>query len=313
MLETVFTWSFLTALLSSGVRMAMPLLYAGIGETVSEKSGIVNIGMEGVMLSGAFFAYVGMVFTGSAGAGIAAGILGGMLISMLLALVCVKGKQNQTVCGLALNTLALGITGFGYKMMCNAGVSGQVGIIKVVPIPLLSKIPVIGEAFFTQDILTYAAYILSILCFVFYRYTRTGLSMASIGENPMAADAASIPVEKHQMIACAVNGIMGGMGGAYLIVAQVGLFSDNMTAGRGYIALAAVILGRYNPFGVVLASLLFGVANAAQIRFQLLGTGIPMQIFAMLPYVITLLALLLTSGKSREPKALGTPYIRGKR
>ena len=144
-------------------------------------------------------------------------------------------------------------------------------------------------------------------------YTRVGLNMAAIGEKPMAADAAGIHVERFQWIACAVNGLLGGAGGAYMIIAQLGAFSDNMTAGRGYIALAVVILGRYCPQGVFLAALLFGVANGAQIRLQALGVNVPMQLLAMLPYVITLIALLITSGRSREPESLAKPYIRGGR
>ena len=164
-----------------------------------------------------------------------------------------------------------------------------------------------------KRILAYIAYLLVIAAFILVRYTKLGLSMTSIGENPMAADAAGVHVEKRQMIACLCNGILGSAGGAYLVIAQLGLFNDNLTAGRGYIALAAVILGRYSPTGVLLASLLFGIANAVEIRLQALGVHLPSQALAMLPYIITLCALLLTSGRNRQPEALGTPYIRGGR
>ena len=313
MLEKIFTVSFLTALLTSGVRMAVPLMYAGLGEMVAEKSGVLNIGMEGVMLCGAFFSFAAAYFTGSLVVGLLAGMLAGMLISLLHALLCVKGKQNQTVSGLAINMIGLGITSYLYKLMCNAFPRMQVNILPQMDFPILCKIPVIGPAFFQQDFLAYAAYILLLVAFVFYRYTRVGLNMAAIGEKPMAADAAGIHVERFQWIACAVNGLLGGAGGAYMIIAQLGAFSDNMTAGRGYIALAVVILGRYCPQGVFLAALLFGVANGAQIRLQALGVNVPMQLLAMLPYVITLIALLITSGRSREPESLAKPYIRGGR
>lgn len=313
MLEKIFTVSFLTALLTSGVRMAVPLMYAGLGEMVSEKSGVLNIGMEGVMLCGAFFSFAAAYFTGNLLVGLLAGMLAGMLISLLHALLCVKGKQNQTVSGLAINMIGLGITSYLYKLMCNAFPRMQVNILPQMNFPILCKIPVIGPAFFQQDLLAYAAYILLLAAFVFYRYTRVGLNMAAIGEKPMAADAAGIHVERFQWIACAVNGLLGGAGGAYMIIAQLGAFSDNMTAGRGYIALAVVILGRYCPQGVFLAALLFGVANGAQIRLQALGVNVPMQLLAMLPYVITLIALLITSGRSREPESLAKPYIRGGR
>ena len=313
MFETIMTWSFWTMLLASGVRMAMPLLYAGLGEMVSERAGVLNIGMEGVMLCGAFFSFAGAYYTGSLGLGLLFGMLGGALISMIHAALCVKGKQNQTVSGLALNMLALGLTSFLYKLMFNSGERMQISVLPKVKLPLLSEIPVIGEAFFNQDILAYAAYVLLIVAFVLIRYTRLGLSMTSIGENPMAADAAGIHVEKRQMLACLVNGLLGGAGGAYLIIAQLGLFNDNLTAGRGYIALATVILGRYSPFGVFLAALLFGTANAVEIRLQAFGVPVPTQALAMLPYIITLCALLMTSGRSREPEALAKPYIRGGR
>ena len=313
MLETILTWSFWTALLASGVRMAMPLLYAGLGEMVSERSGVLNIGMEGVMLCGAFFSFAGAYYTGSLTLGLLIGMIGGSVISIILGLLCVYGKQNQTVSGLALNMLALGLTSFLYKLMTSSGERLQIAVLPKLPIPLLSDIPVIGEALFNHDILAYIAYLLVIAAFILVRYTKLGLSMTSIGENPMAADAAGVHVEKRQMIACLCNGILGGAGGAYLVISQLGLFNDNLTAGRGYIALAAVILGRYSPSGVLLASLLFGIANAVEIRLQALGVHLPSQALAMLPYIITLCALLLTSGRNRQPEALGTPYIRGGR
>lgn len=313
MLEKMLTVSFLTALLSSGVRMAVPLMYAGLGEMVSEKSGVLNIGMEGVMLCGAFFSFAAAYFTGNLALGLLGGMFAGVLVGLLHALLCVKGKQNQTVSGLAINMVGLGITSYLYKLMCNSFSHMQIDVLPQVNIPLLCDIPVIGPAFFQQDLLAYIAYVLLIAAFVFYRYTRLGLNMAAIGEKPMAADAAGIPVERSQWIACAINGLLGGAGGAYMIIAQLGMFSDNMTAGRGYIALAVVILGRYSPIGVFLAALLFGVANGAQIRLQALGVELPMQLLAMLPYVITLVALLMTAGRSREPESLAKPYIRGGR
>lgn len=313
MLEKVLSVSFITALLSAGVRMAVPLMYAGLGETVSEKSGVLNIGMEGVMLCGAFFSFAGAYFTGSLFLGFVLGMIFGMLVSLLHALLCVKGKQNQTVSGLAINMISLGATSYLYKLMCNNFSHMQIPTLPQINLPLLCDIPIIGPAFFQQDFLTYVAYILLVAAFVFYRYTRLGLNMAAIGEKPMAADAAGVHVERFQWIACAVNGLLGGAGGAYLIVSQLGLFADNMTAGRGYIALAVVILGRYCPQGVFLSALLFGVANGAQIRLQALGVNLPMQLLSMLPYLITLLALLLTSGRSREPESLAKPYIRGGR
>ena len=313
MSDSLLTVSFWAMLLASTVRMAMPLVYAGLGEMVAEKSGVLNIGMEGVMLSGGFFAFAGAYFTGSLLLGIICGMLGGALISMIHALLCVKGKQNQTVSGLALNMVALGLTSFLYKLMSATGSHLQTATLSKIEIPLLSDIPLVGEAFFSHDMMAYAGYLLVIAAMVIYRFTRAGLSLSAIGENPMAADAAGLNVERRQLFACLINGLLGGAGGAYLTIAQLGMFSDNMTAGKGYIALAAVILGRYCPGGVFLAALLFGVANAAQIRLQAASSAIPVQVLAMLPYVITLVALMVTSGRSREPESLAKPYIRGGR
>jgi len=313
MSDNMLSLAFWTALLASAVRMAMPLLYAGLGEMISERSGVLNIGMEGVMLCGAFFSFAAAYYTGSLWVGLLCGMAGGAMISLIHGLLCVRGKQNQTVSGLALNMLALGLTSYLYKLMCNTGAHLQTAVLPKVSLPLLSRLPLLGEAFFSQDAMAYIALLLLIVIFVIYRFTRAGLSLSAIGENPMAADAAGIQVEKRQMLCCLLGGLLGGAGGAYLTLAQLGLFSDNMTAGRGYIALAAVILGRYSPTGVFLAAMLFGLANAAQIRLQAATNAIPVQALAMLPYLITLVALLLSSGRSREPEALAKPYIRGGR
>ena len=185
--------------------------------------------------------------------------------------------------------------------------------LKAIRIPVLSKIPVIGEAFFCQDIMTYLVVLLVILAAVYYKKTSSGLAFAAIGENPQSADAAGISVYRYQWIAIVVNGVMGGIGGAVLVLVQLGKFSENMISGRGYIALAAVILGRYTPFGALGAAFVFGGANALQIRLQALGVPLPTQALAMLPYVITLVTLLISIGKSNQPDKLGKPYIRGSR
>ena len=303
----------LRATLTAAVAQGTPLLLTALGEIMNQRAGVLNLGLDGMMLFGAVTAFISLIASGSLFVAVLVGGLCAALLALIHAFLSVTCRVHQVICGLALNMLALGLTGYLYKLMCNAGGHLQIGILPQLPLLGLQKIPVLGEAFFRQDILVYIVCLLAIACFIFYRFTRIGLAMASIGENPMAADAAAIPVERCQMIACALNGALGGLGGAYLIVAQLGMFSDNMTAGRGYIALAAVILGRYCPGGVALASLLFGVANAAQIRLQALGSTLPMQLLAMLPYVVTLCALVLTSGRSREPKALSKPYIRGSR
>lgn len=313
MLEQIFTITFFTAFLAATVRMAIPLLYAGLGEVFLERTGILNIGMEGVMLGGAFFSFAGAYYSNNLFIGLICGMLGGWLVSAIHGFLTIKLAQNQSVSGIALNIFMLGVTSFLYKLMTSEQSYQQVATLSSIKIPVLSEIPLIGNAFFNQDILTYLLYLLIIAAVIFYKKTVHGLAFTAIGENPRAADAAGIPVYKYQWIAIAVNGMLGGIGGATLVLVQLGKFSENMISGRGYIALAAVILGRYTPIGMFGAALIFGGANALQIRLQAMGVALPSQALAMLPYVITLIALLLSARKKSEPESLGIPYIRGSR
>ncbi|MDO5406503.1 MAG: ABC transporter permease [Eubacteriales bacterium] len=313
MMEQIFSVTFLTAFLAAAVRMAVPLAYAGLGETIAEKSGILNIGMEGVMLSGAFFSFAGAFLSGSMSVGLLCGIMGGVAVSMLHALLSVKLAKDQSVSGIAINIFILGVTSFLYKLLSSGDSYKQIVPMGKLRIPVLADIPLIGSALFEQDILAYVLYVLIFAVTWFYARTNLGLSAAAIGENPRAADAAGIPVHLYQYLAMVCNGILGGVGGAYLVLVQVGNFSDNMTSGRGYIALAAVILGRYTPLGMLGAAFLFGAANALQIRLQAIGVPLPPQALAMLPYLITLVALLGSIGKNHGPESLSRPYIRGAR
>lgn len=313
MLEQILTVSFLTAFLTAAVRMAIPLVYAGLGETIAEKTGILNIGMEGVMLSGAFFSFAGTFYSGSIIVGLLCGMAGGAAVSGIHALLSIKLAKDQSVSGIAINIFILGVTSFLYKLMSSGQSYQQIEPLAKLRIPLLADIPLIGNALFHQDILTYIAYALVIGVTFFYNKTSKGLAFASIGENPRAADSAGIPVHKYQYTAMLLNGFLGGIGGAYLVLVQVGNFSENMTSGRGYIALAAVILGRYIPAGMLGAALVFGAANALQIRLQAIGVPLPSQALSMLPYIITLIALMGSIGKSNAPESVGKPYIRGAR
>lgn len=313
MLEQIFTITFFTAFLTATVRMAIPLLYAGVGEVFLERTGILNIGMEGVMLGGAFFSFAGAYYSDSLVIGLICGMLGGWAVSAIHGFLTIKLGQNQSVSGIALNIFMLGVTSFLYKLMTSGQAYQQIETLPNIEIPILSKLPLIGNAFFNQDILTYILYLLIIVITIFYKKSAQGLAFTAIGEHPRAADAAGIPVYKYQWIAIAVNGILGGIAGASLVLVQLGKFSENMISGRGYIALAAVILGRYTPFGMFGAALIFGGANALQIRLQAMGVALPSQALAMLPYVITLIALLLSAKKKSEPESLGVPYIRGSR
>lgn len=313
MLQQIFTIGFITAFLSAAVRLAVPLIYAGLGETISEKSGILNIGMEGVMLSGAFCSFAGAWFSGSLLVGVLCGVLGGVLITMLHAYLSIKLAKDQSVSGLAINMVVLGLTSFLFKLMSTGQSYQQIETLPTFPLPLISQLPIVGEMLFNRDILTYILYVLIVVTFFFYRRTNLGLSFASIGENPRAAASAGVPVHRYQWIAMLFNGMLGGIGGAYLVLVQLGVFTENMTSGRGYIALATVILGRYSPFGMFGAALLFGAANAMQIRLQTIGVSISPFLLAILPYAITLAAMLTAIGKNTQPDSLGKPFIKGSR
>ena len=312
-MSQILTVTFITAFLSAAVRLSMPVIYAGLGETIAEKAGIVNIGMEGVMLAGAFFSFAGAWYSGSIWLGLVCGIAGGLATALIHGFVSIRLGQNQTVSGLAINMLMLGLTSFLFKLMSQGQSYQQIDTLPVIALPVLSKIPVIGDAFFNRDILSYLLYVLITAAAVFYRYTNTGLSFTAVGENPRSAESAGIPVHAYQWIAVALNGILGGMGGAFLVLVQLGVFTENMISGRGYIALAAVILGRYTSLGMLGAALLFGLANALQIRLQTIGISISPFILAMLPYALTLIAMLGAAGKSGQPENLGRPYVRGSR
>ena len=304
----------LTALLVASVRMATPLTLAGLGETFSEKSGILNIGLEGIMLSGAFFSFISAYYSQSILLGLIGGCLGGVFISMIHGYLSVRLNVDQTIAGLALNFLALGLTSFFFLMAFGRTTNlPECPVVHRIAIPLLSDIPIIGPAFFNQDPFIYFTFLLVALCYIVLHRTEWGINIQATGEHPKAADAAGISVSGTRYRAALLNGIFGGLGGSYLTLAMLGFFMENITSGKGYIALVVVILGRRHPVGVLMAAILVGAAEALQFRMQSMGFGIPSQVFNMFPYVITVLVLLFSIGKNRTPAALGEPYLRNNR
>jgi ABC-type uncharacterized transport system permease subunit len=303
--------NLLTALIASMVTMALPLLLAALGELIAERAGIINIGLEGLILIGAFVALVTALFSGSAALGIAAAVVAGALFGAGLAFIVVSRRANQVVAGAALNLLAIGITGVAYRAIF--GVTGSALTIPgaaVWPIPLLSDLPVLGSTLFSQTALGYAAFALvPCLGFVLAR-TIPGLKLRMVGENPRAAETQGVDVARTRTLALILCGALAAAGGAYLAVGYAKTFVEGMSAGRGFIALAIVIVGRRLPFGVLLAALFFGLATALQFHFQALGLAVPFQFFLMLPYVLTLVVLAASPGRFSAPAALGQPYER---
>lgn len=298
-------------LTAAAVRMATPLLFAGLGEAYSERCGLLNIGLEAVMLTGAFTAFMVATVTGNPSLGVAGGAVGGVVAALLHALVTVTGKADQTVAGLGMNFLASGVTSYGFlKAYGRTTTLPSCPVLPVVALPGLGRIPILGPVFFQQSVLVYLAYAALIGSWICFSRTEYGVRMDAVGENPHAADSVGISVARTQYLAAAANGVLGGIGGACITVATLGFFTENVTSGRGYIALVVVILGRRKAGGIFLAALMLGLADALQFRFQSMGSGIPSQVFIMFPYVATVVVLFLSVGKVRTPAALGLPFNR---
>jgi len=291
--------------LAAAVRVATPLLLAATGETVTERAGVINLGLEGMMLAGALAATLGASAAGP-WTGLAVAVLAGMLLAAGFAAIAIGARADQIIAGTALTLGAVGLTGTIYRQAYGtAGAGLALPTLAPVPIPLLSRIPVLGPALFAQPAPTYLALAaLPIVWWVLFR-TRPGLALRATGEGAAMARAAGVRTGLVRTLATIVGGGFAGLAGATLVLAQVGTFAEKMTAGRGYVAIAIVVLGRWHPAGVAVAALLFGAATALQYVFQSLGLSVPYQLFLMLPYVLTLLALAGAVGRLRAPADLG--------
>ena len=308
-MEAFLKEAFWVSFLFATIRMATPLLLASLGEIVSERSGVFNIGLEGMMLMGAFCGFLGLHLTDSLSIGILAGMAGGLFLALISAYLSVTLGVDQIVSGIALNIFAVGFTSSFYRIIFGL-TPPQVETSRMFPlgIPWLEDLPFIGPILFKQVPLVYVAFALvPLLWFILFR-TTIGLQVRSLGEHPLAADIAGVRVAQIRYLSVLLAGSFAGLGGAYLSLGPLNLFSDNMIAGRGFIALAVVIFGRLNPFGALGAALLFGAAEALQLRLQAMGLDIPYQILLMQPYVATVVALVGLIGKTRLPAALGVPY-----
>lgn len=295
--------------LAAAVRTATPLALAALGECVTERGGVINIGLEGSIVSGALAAtIVAGTVTGTVGvtAGFAAGAVAGLIIALAFAIFTVYLRADQIITGTAITLLSLGLTGLMYKSFYGAtGVGLTIPTIGAVEIPLLARIPVIGRALFAQPVVTYALYALVPLMAWWFMRTHSGLALRAVGESPDAALAAGIRPRRVQAFAVLFGGAMAGLAGSTLVLAQSGTFVENMSAGKGFIAIAIVVLGRWTPLGVAGAALLFGGASALQYLFQSLGWNeVPYQLFLALPYVLTLIVLARASGRAAAPAAL---------
>lgn len=287
------------------VRTATPLALAALGEVVVERAGMINISLEGVILAGAFGALVGATHGGIVG-GFAAAIVSGMMIATLFALfTAVWLRADQIITGTAITLFSVGLTGTLYRGIYGAtGAALSIPTASPVPIPGLSSIPVVGSGFFDQPVTTYLLYVLVPAVWWWMFRTQSGLAIRAIGESPAAAEAAGIRSTRVRFVVMLFGGALGGLAGGTLVLSQAGTFVENMSAGRGFIAIAIVVLGRWHPVGVAVAALVFGAASALQFLLQAVGLDLPYQLFLALPYLLTLGALAGIAGKVRAPAAL---------
>ncbi len=292
------------AILASTLRQAIPLILGAMCGIMGERSGVINIGIEGQMLLGAFIGFMTNVWTGNLLVSVIAGVLTGALLGLLLAFMSVSLRIDQIIGGTVINILALGLTGFFY-------VQGATTRGKLQPIPLgpLADIPLIGPVLFDNPPITYLTLILVFAIHYLLFRTRWGLRTRAVGEHPRAADTLGISVYQNRYVNVILGGMLAGLAGAFLTLEAVGSFERAMTNGRGFIALAVMIFGKWTPIGALGAALLFGLANAVQTQLQFAGQiNIPHQFIGMLPYVLTIVVLAGFIGRARPPKAVGIPY-----
>ncbi|GAP63125.1 simple sugar transport system permease protein [Ardenticatena maritima] len=293
-----------TALLASTIRQSTPLILGALSGIFCERSGVINIAIEGMMLMGAFVGFLANVYTGNLFLAVLAAILMGALMGLAHAFMSITLKMDQIISGTVLNILALELTGFFYQQ----GLTTQ-GKLTPIRIPVLADIPLIGPVLFNNPPITYLSLVLVVVVHILLFRTVWGLRTRAVGEHPKAADTVGIDVIRMRYINVIIGGMIAGLAGGYLTLEAVGSFERAMTNGRGFVALAVMIFGKWTPLGAWGAALLFGFANALQTQFQFLGIStIPHQFVGMLPYILTIVVLAGFVGRARPPAAIGQPY-----
>jgi simple sugar transport system permease protein len=304
---------FAAVLLATGLLRAVPLVVAGIGEAVAERAGLLNLGIEGMMLSGAFFGFWAAYETDSLALGMAAGTGSGLVLGLLFAVLAVRLKVDQVLIGLAITIAGGGLTGYLFRdQFGGRNVAVNVDLVRI-KVPLLRELPVIGPALFEQELLFYLSWLLvPLVGWLLYR-TRFGLQARAAGEAPVAVDAAGVSVGRVRFGAMAIAGSLAGFAGAFLSVADVGIFTTGMTVGQGFIALALAMVGRWSPWRIAAGAIIFGVLRSLGDGLQILGLNWRPEFLAMLPYLGVIFAMIVLAGRTRLPAALATPYRRGTR
>jgi general nucleoside transport system permease protein len=303
----------LYGLLAGGLSLSVPLIYGAMAGVISERVGVVNIAIEGQLLAGAFTSAVVATATGQPLLGLLAAGVAGVLVSFVLAAFSIKYLVDQVIVGVVLNVLVVGLTSFLFSQLLvpNAETLNSPPRFPRLPIPFLSDIPLIGPMLFNQTLVVYLMYITVVAVYVGLFHTKWGLRLRAVGEHPQAADTVGINISSTRFWNVSLGGAIAGVGGAFFTLGSVGAFGKEMTAGAGYIALAAVIFGQWHPIKATLAALLFGFASNLQNTLGAIGSPVPSEFMLMLPYVVTIFAVAGLVGKARGPAAAGKPYIKG--
>jgi simple sugar transport system permease protein len=303
-----FTLPVLLGIAYSGVRLATPYLYAAVGEMFAQRSGVLNLGVEGIMLMGAYSAFFVAMRTGNLWLGLLAAALVGLLMGLLMALVSVTLQAEQGISGIGLHLFGLGLSSLLFKK--TLGSVESISGFQPVKIPFLGDLPLIGEVLFNHSLVVYGAFLLApIAWWVLYR-TTLGLKIRAVGVKPEAADSLGVNVAQVRYLTVSLGGLLAGVAGASLSIALINLFQENMTNGQGFIAVALVYFGGWTPFGVLGGALLFSVVNALQLWIQVKGINLPSDVAVMMPYILTIAALAV-GRRTQQPAALAKPFQRG--
>lgn len=311
-MEDLFTETFLTALVAGGVLAAMPLLFASLGETISEQAGVLNVGLEGMMLAGAYGGFVVALETDSVWLGLGAGIVVGALVSLVMVALCVRMKLDQIVIGIGIVLVAEGLTSLLFDARYAAS-RPRLPAASEWSVPGLSELPVLGESIFQQHPIVYIGVALVIAAHYLLRRTSAGLSLRAAGEKPAALDGAGVNVDRTRTWATIAAGVGAGLGGAYLSVIAAGTFTPFMTQGQGFIAIVIAMLARGTAPWTIVGALLFGMSLSVATALQLIGVQISTDYVQMLPFIAVIVVLVLFARRSYLPSALALPYVRGER
>jgi ABC-type uncharacterized transport system permease subunit len=315
MISQILTVTFMTAFLAAALRMAIPIMIAALGEMVTQRSGIINLGIEGIFIMGAFTGFTVTYLTGSIPLGFLLGGAVGALFGFLMGIASVRFHANQIVAGLGIWIMCGGLAQLLIRSILGIdrySANANFNILRLEPIsiPYLSQIPILGEVLFNQNIVVYFTFLAIPLFVYFFKHTRMGLNIDATGENPRSADAAGLNVGLIRTLSVTFGGVLAGLAGAYLPLGLYGVYSDAIAVGLGWMAVVVVPFGKWKPWGILAGSLVFGVANALQFRLQNMGFPLPYQFLLMFPYAITLVMVILFAGGRISPSALSKPYSR---